>query len=120
MTQVALVDDWRNGYPAFGWVDAMNEAGTIYGANAVGIWYLPAINEIAELYQVYDNNADFNEGLGALPAVPLSPDYYWSSTESIEGTVERSPSANIFSLYDGGENFAPKTAELIVRAVLAF
>lgn len=87
-TNMALVKQfptWETDYPAFKYCDGLNENGERTG------WLLPSYEDMVALYTVYNGGATepvnrqandaFNKLLTDNGGVPLSPDYYWTSTE---------------------------------------
>ncbi len=50
MATIQSLDNTFSSYPAFAWVDEKNTGGTTYASGAKGIWYLPAYQELQELY----------------------------------------------------------------------
>lgn len=66
---IQRLPDWKTNYPAF--------AATVTEDNT---WYLPSINEWAE---VFKNKNNINNQLLAVGGTPLSGTFYWSSTESL-------------------------------------
>jgi hypothetical protein len=72
MGRIKLLDNWSTRYLAFAWCDAKN-TGTVTG------WYLPALNELNDIYSVFGL---VNEALSNNGGVRISSDnHYWSSTE---------------------------------------
>ncbi|WP_294081473.1 fimbrillin family protein [Proteiniphilum sp. UBA5384] len=73
-----------SGYPVFAWVHSLNDANEDYGnANATGVWYLPARDELSALYSAYDTygKSNFNGRLTAAGGDGLGSYWYWSSSE---------------------------------------
>ena len=67
-------------YPAFAWTHAKNNVNEEYNSSiAKGVWYLPAKNELQDLYNVKDI---VNMALTFIGAENLSDTWYWSSSEA--------------------------------------
>ncbi len=50
MAVITSISDWKVNYPAFAWVDSKNTNGTTYISGAKDVWYLPAFQELKELF----------------------------------------------------------------------
>ncbi|CAK7017525.1 MAG: hypothetical protein PARBA_00727 [Parabacteroides sp.] len=51
-------------YPAFAWVHNLNPAGTTYAdLNARGIWYLPSLNELLKVREIWNGGPAASEGV---------------------------------------------------------
>lgn len=46
-----------NDFPAFGWCNAMNAAGTNYRTATTGVWYLLAMGELAQLHNIMGSSS---------------------------------------------------------------
>lgn len=129
-------------YPAFDWVHSHNPSGTVYTADATGIWYLPARNELRALNagcsgKVYEEIAwddysampDYNTvdaqnartafnttltSVGGEPLYDITWPYYWSSTER--------NNASALNVFFGNALINNDMKEVVfrVRAVMAF
>ena len=112
MTAIQSIDGWEEKYPAFKWCDAYTDA------SGNSEWYLPATEELIQLYKVKDYvNAAINKiRAGGGTATNLDTGYYWSSSQY--------DSSNFYSLSqrfsDGGRYYDYKTNTISVRAVRAF
>lgn len=93
MATIKQLDADFTDYPAFAWVHRLNQPGTSYVANAKGIWYLQAMNELEEWQSVIWENYTWNtidRVMASAGGVALEHgnvglgywSYYWSSTES--------------------------------------
>ena len=101
---------WETKYPAFKWCDDYTDA------SGNSEWYLPAKDELNQLYTVkeYVNAAIDKIIAGGGTATKLSTKSYWSSSEiSYDGACYQ-------RFYDGGQNNTYKNNASSVRAVRAF
>ncbi|MDR0605739.1 MAG: DUF1566 domain-containing protein [Bacteroidales bacterium] len=99
-------------YPAFKWCDSKN-------TNSVTGWYLPALNELDEIYRVYANTAlSFSDSIKTNGGTDFSPLIYWSSTEV--PPPSKPISAQTIDFNNGHSDNTPKRTPLSVRAVRAF
>lgn len=103
MAAIQSVNRWKSKYPAFAWC-----------ANLGDGWYLPAYNE---LYEIWSVKSELNEALVKNGYTAVGADYnyyYWSSTEYDEN--------NVFTLYlyTGIWDRYYKYGEYYVRAVYQF
>lgn len=107
----ALTNNFTN-YPAFAWVHSLNNISEDYqNPNAVGVWYLPAKDELLMLYNA---KSAVNGKLSTFSGSnSLSEYWYWSSTEV-------SSLANSILFADGGTWMDTKINSYCVRAVLTF
>lgn len=88
MRAVQIWDDSYSYYPAFGYVNRINEnlginTNEYADPDATGVWYLPAKNELTELLQACNKDPEINNSLNSIPNgdwMSLSG-AYWSSTE---------------------------------------
>ena len=103
MERIKLLTNWSTNYPAFVWCNAKN-------TGAISGWYLPAINELNDIFSVYGrvNDALSNNG-GILFS---SNKNYWSSTEYYNNRA--------YYRYYQAYTDTPKTTSYYVRAVKAF
>ena len=110
MTAIQSISDWEEKYPAFKWCDEYTDR----AANSE--WYLPAKDELEQLYSVKEavNAAIEKITAGDGTATSLSTNWYWSSSQSSNNYswVQR------FS--DGYQYRGNKNDTLSVRAVRAF
>ncbi|WP_418983538.1 DUF1566 domain-containing protein [Alistipes sp.] len=109
-SRISKRDNWQENYPGFAWCNAKNAAGEVK-------WYLPALNE---LKQIYDNSTALNQTLNANGGTPLNgSDKYWASNESTSN-------ADFAWYVDFGSwsyevrDVKEKTTELRVRAVYRY
>ena len=106
LEQVKSQDNWQERFPAFAWCAGLGEG-----------WYLPAVNEMAEINASHEA---VNAALVAVQGTPLETQgvtfLYWSSTET--GKYEASGGwlyAKSFKPSDEIKNYSQH-----VRAVRAF
>ena len=111
MTAIQNIEGWKEKYPAFKWCDAYTDA------SGNSEWYLPAEDELNQLYKVKDYvNAAINKiRAGGGTATYLSTDWYWSSSQT---------NLDFYVWYqrfsDGNQSFTGKVDAISVRAVRAF
>ena len=109
MQYIKLLDNWKELYPAFAWVDQKN----VLGLNA---WYLPAISDFELITISFDI---INETLIAKGKDPLhngANDNYWTSVEiGVQDAYAYSFFYNDISSYD-----TDKKMEHYVIAVRSF
>ncbi|MDR2890094.1 MAG: fimbrillin family protein [Alistipes sp.] len=99
-------------YPAFERCHGRNPAGTTYSAGQKGVWYLPAINELQTLCDVWLADPDrFREKLADAGGQAMDT-RYWSSTEIDESYAESIKISTDSTINKYGNNR--------VRAVMAF
>ena len=94
MNRIKQIVGWESTYPAFKWCDDMN-----IGYVSDEKWYLPAINELNDLYVAYNvNRNQFDKALinHGGNAIDSNSSTYWSSSENSVGTA--------WSLYFGNGN----------------
>lgn len=110
-TIYTLTNNFTN-YPAFAWVHSLNNISEDYHTpNAVGVWYLPAKDELLMLYNA---KSAVNGKLSTFSGSnSLSEYWYWSSTEV-------SSLANSIHFENGGTWMDTKINSYCVRAVLTF
>ncbi len=104
--------------PAFKWVDELNGYPTdnIYSASARDVWYLPAINELYEVYLAKDAIYETFDAYGFDRFVESSPNVYWSSTEGTD------MSAAVIHFDNGQSDYALRSPGYyrLVRAIARF
>lgn len=82
MATVMTYDATFTKYPAFLKVHGLNPPQTTYTAESKGIWYLPAADELKEMYKNNDTKAKVGHTLEALGLdIAYSKGYAWRSTE---------------------------------------
>ena len=110
MTAIQSISGWEEKYPAFKWCDDYTD-----GADN-SEWYLPAMDELEQLYSVKDtvNAAIEKITAGGGTATKLGTGNYWSSSQSSnhDAWYQR------FS--DGFQDYSYKVYTYSVRAVRAF
>ena len=111
MTAIQSIEGWETKYPAFKWCDDYTDD------SGNSEWYLPAKNELNQLYEVKDYvNATIDkiiEGDGT--ATKLGTGIYWSSSQ------DNSNHAWSQSFFDGYQySYTLKSTTRSVRAVRAF
>lgn len=112
MAAIAAITDWKSKYPAFAWAHSNNtDDATIYTDNAIGVWYIPAINELLTLCKA---KAAVNASLKAASKNLLKDDDYFSSTES------DSDNASVVYFSYGSSITVSKNKQKYVRVVRAF
>ena len=113
MSEISIqnIDGWEEKYPAFKWCDDYTDA------SGNSQWYLPAKNELNQLYLVKDYvNATIAKIIaGGGTAKKLGTGCYWSSSQSdFNGAVW-------FQSFSDGYQYIPnKYLTSSVRAVRAF
>ncbi|MBR1962471.1 MAG: leucine-rich repeat protein [Alistipes sp.] len=100
MAKIKSIDPTLSSYPAFKWCAEQGEG-----------WYLPAFNELKE---IYNNRSAINSTLSANGYASLGTSWYWSSTE-----YSSSYAYKLF-FYDGSSDYSYKDNTGTVRAILAF
>ena len=110
MAAIQNIEGWEEKYPAFKWCDDYTDA------SGNSEWYLPAKNELNQLYLVKDYvNAAIEKIIaGGGTATSLSTDYYWSSSQHDSNTSWDQR----FS--DGNQSYGSKSITTSVRAVRLF
>lgn len=114
---IEAISGWQTTYPAFAWCAAKNTGG-------VKGWYLPADNQVRNLYDVWVADKDkFNKSLtdnGGKPIIVTSAEneYYWSSTQS-NGSAKAAFAA-AFMFLQGVFDYPLKSEVHQVRAVHVF
>lgn len=106
---IQRIDGWETEYPAFKWCDDYTDA------SGNSQWYLPAEDELNQLYTVkkYVNAAIDKITAGGGIATKLNGEY-WSSSQS-------SRKRAISQYFSGGDQFQCHKIETnLVRAVRAF
>ncbi len=112
-----------DGYPVSEWVDKLNNGGSsaTYAIGAKNVWYLPAYEELKQLYAAWNGDATTTANTSARAAFnskltnEISPNFYWSSTDISD------ISAWYVSFNNGNTGFSTKSAgSYRVRAVFAF
>ena len=101
MATIKSIDPTLSSYPAFKWCAEQGEG-----------WYLPAFNELNE---IYNNRSAINSTLSANGYASLGTSWYWSSTEY--------NSSHAYSLSFGGygsDDDGKLDYTFCVRAILAF
>ena len=98
--KIQTTSSWEKKYPAFKWCQNYGES-----------WYLPAINELQEIYKHKDV---INASLSANGYAPITDSYHWSSTEYNSGEAYRLN-------FSRGSNYQyNKTKSSAVRAITSF
>ncbi len=118
MATIVALDDWESKYPVFSWVHQMNEAGVEYRADATGIWYLPAIEELEAVSKSWNKNRDlWHRNISELgSSYPLIEGiFYWSSSEN-----DSFYAWGALFIHDGEWESQQKKFDYPVRGVLAF
>ena len=115
-----LSSDFSN-YDAFRWVHAQNPEGTNYSTATTGVWYLPAVNEVAALSEAYVADPNFNEKLiqaGGREFLETEGNRtFWCSTENRANAGWYC----LISITDGGSGAGNrKDAEEHVRCIRKF
>jgi len=107
MNTIKKIAGWENKYPAFKWCNDFN-MGSVSG------WYLPAKDELNDLYASYQqvNTTLMNGGL-----MQIMADYYWSSSEYDSSNAWYQ---YFYYNYWGNQNSTSKNNTFKVRAVRAF
>ena len=110
MTAIQSITGWKDKYPAFKWCDDYIDA------SGNSEWYLPAKDELDQLYCVKDTvNAAIDKIIvGDGTATNLSTYYYWSSSQG------NNTDAWVQSFSDGRQYYGGKNPGNSVRAVRAF
>lgn len=112
MAAIAAITNWKSKYPAFAWAhDHNTDDATIYTDDAIGVWYIPAINELLTLCKA---KAAVNTSLKAANKNLLKDDDYFSSTES------DSDNASVVYFSYGSSITVSKKDQKYVRVVRAF
>ena len=110
MTAIQSITGWKDKYPAFKWCDDYTDA------SGNSEWYLPAKDELDQLYCVKDtvNTAIKKIIASGGTATNLSTDWFWSSSQD----------CNIYAwpqrFSDGLQYVNVKDYTFSVRAVRAF
>ena len=107
---IQRIDGWETKYPAFKLCDDYTDA------SGNSQWYLPAKDELNQLYTVkkYVNAAIDKITAGGGIATKLNGEYYWSSSQS----SRKYAWGQVFSDGSQGDNYKGSTTS--VRAVRAF
>ena len=100
MATIKSISGWEGKYPAFKWCSDCGEG-----------WYLPAYNELRE---IYNNRTVIDATLEANGYTTLGTKWYWSSTES------DSYDAYLLGFNSGSRNSSGKFPANNVCAILAF
>lgn len=111
-TAIQSITNWKSKYPAFKWCDDYTDESD--NSN----WYLPAKNELNQIYIVKDtvNTAIKKIIAGGGTATNLSTDWFWSSSQSNTGYAWDQSFSDGSQYYDYPSKYNP----LSVRAVRAF
>lgn len=110
MAAIEKITGWQTDYPAFAWCAAKNTSG--------GGWFLPAFEQVADLYEVYSKNTSvFNKYLTDNDGTAIVAETYWSSSESL---VVANEAAFLRFEEDASFGFMRKTDVARLRAVRAF
>jgi len=125
MGVIKRINNWAGDYPVFKWCDDLNKGG-------VTGWYLPAQNELADLYAGFcglssypgfendaptrykEARAQFNVILERYGGMAMTTAWHWSSSENDGSTVWSQ------GFYHGYQGEASKSTSHRVRAVRAF
>ncbi|MFT4168881.1 MAG: fimbrillin family protein [Dysgonomonas sp.] len=117
MYDITIGGSWMP-FEAYEWVHAHNDPTESYSSlNATGVWYLPAKDELSDLYSAYDtfDKNTFNSKLTEAGGTALSSVYYWSSSEN------NSNVAWVVGFHNNGSTDEyTKSYEHSVRCFLAF
>lgn len=71
MEEIQKLDKWESVFVAFKWAADQGEG-----------WYLPAKEELLELYRAYNiDKESFNSKLTISQGMPIDNEWYWSSSE---------------------------------------
>ena len=110
MTAIQSIEDWKSKYPAFRWCDDYTDD------SGNSQWYLPAKDELNQLYKVKDYvNATIDKIIaGDGTATKLGISFYWSSSQSYNS------GAWFQRFSDGLQDDYAKGYPVSVRAVRAF
>ena len=112
LTAIQSIDGWEEKYPAFKWCDDYTDASD--NSN----WYLPAKEELNQLYEVKDCvNAAMEKitaGGGNATLLDISDNYYWSSSQ-FDNDWACLQSFSSGDQYNEGKSKTPS-----VRAIRAF
>lgn len=109
MAIIAGIENWATNYPAFAFVNGKNPANIVYVAGMTGIWYLPAQNELLE---VFDASPEVNTVIQANNGTVYSSSTYWSSSEDLENAA--------IAVFGSVTHSHLKVNAYYVRSVLAF
>ena len=113
MEAIQAIEGWEEKYLAFKWCDDYTDA------SGNSQWYLPAKNELNQLYKVKNYvNATIDKIIaGGGTATELSIDFHWSSSECSDSNAYR----QIFlaGVHDN-YNYSSKSTTYSVRAIRAF
>ena len=119
MEAIQAIEGWETKYPAFKWCDDYTDD------SGNSEWYLPARNELKQLYLVKDYvNATIEKiRTGGGTATKFFDSFYWSSSEysSIDAWVLKTYDGTFHSYNDGNGYFGAKYNKVIdVRPIRAF
>ena len=116
MTAIQSISGWDEKYPAFKWSDDYTDT------SGNSEWYLPAENELNQLYIVKDYvNAAIDKIIaGGGTATKLGAGCYWSSSQSTTFNESNKSYAWYQRFSDGGQGDDHKDYTFSVRAVRAF
>jgi hypothetical protein len=117
MNEIKKIPGWKSLYPAFAWGDSKNE-------NGVTGWYLPAINELQELYYSWNDIDDALTKYGT--AFSLSS--YYSSTQTNSSFYagfygswrDAASGCELLSFHTGDVVYDFKTSNGPYRAIIKF
>ena len=112
MTAIQSISGWEEKYPAFNWCDDYTDA------SDNSEWYLPAKDELDQLYSVKDviNTAIEKITAGDGTATSFDTGNYWSSSQYYDGNFEAWTQS-----FSAGDQYGDlKDIARSVRAVRAF
>ncbi len=108
MNTIKKISNWESNYPAFKWCNDFN-------VNGISGWYLPAENELNDLYT---NKSTVNTTLMNCGEVQLTNAHYWSSSEYANKHAWSQNFYNGIQYCYGNDSYKGMTYR--VRAVRAF